>query len=518
MLHEILFAMLGKLGNVIIETEKAFIVNPSLTFISQSEITLIEKLTILGFYYRKLKKVIEDDSRSFSNRILNFDERSKQEEQFDMGAIGNSAYVRAVCNGVKDLLKEYERIILQIEQDFLKDKIFTFSNLTIKFSKYYSTFPECILMFERVEEDSLKGGPLIDYLYQCSLNGNSHIKELYSKLLENCYSMLYNQTMLWILHGKLFDKFDEFFIYKLTKNEENANEESEVLDRSKQVEKTEDWDGIYSMRYSLLPKYLISQKTAEKILFIGKSVRVLNSAENGNSKIFSKEIIEVIKDAGEFNFLNFQVAIEKVRAHVATQFLKLFMDVGNIKDHLLNLRNYYLLGKGEFFHIFIEESEQLFQFPPSRYANHDINNKVFQNSLIRLNWLDNPIVKRIKFFIRINGFDFKNFSSLIGLSINGSVEQKVNTIRFKATKKGKCYGGLWHSLKQNIENGFEMRTAIRFRRAISSLSINGSLPQNHLIPPELVEYKNEFISSNIVTFVIQNLKEVNSKFNYLIVF
>lgn len=510
MLHEILFAMLGKLGNVIIETDEGFKINPSLNFISKSEIALIEKLIKLGFYYRKLKQIIEEDRRSFSNRILNFDEKSKGEEQFDLGAIGNSAYVRAVCNGVIDELKEYERIVLQIEQDFLKDKIFTFSKLTVKFSKYYSVFPECLLMFERVEEESLKGGQLIDYLYQCSLNGNSFIKELYSKFLENCYGMLYNQTMLWILHGKLFDKFDEYFIYKLIKAEGDEDNQNKAVEQSKELEKIEDWDGIYSMRYSLLPKYLISQKTAEKILFIGKSVRVLNTAENGNSKIFSKNIIEVIKDAGEFNFLNFQVAIEKVRAHVATQFLKLFLDVGNIREHLLNLKNYFLLGKGEFFHIFIEESEQLFQFPPSRYASHDINNKVFQNSLIRLNWLDNPIVKRIKFYLRINGFEYKNFISLIRLNINGSVEQKVNAIRFKATKKGKCYGGLWHSIKQNIENGFEMRTAIRFRRALSSLSINGTLPPEHLIPPEFNRFRNEFISSNIVAFVIQNLKEINS--------
>ena len=37
----------------------------------------------------------------------------------------------------------------------------------------------------------------------------------------------------------------------------------------------EDWDGIFSMRYSMLPKHLITEKTAEKILFIGKAVRVL---------------------------------------------------------------------------------------------------------------------------------------------------------------------------------------------------------------------------------------------------
>lgn len=34
-------------------------------------------------------------------------------------------------------------------------------------------------------------------------------------LLSKCYNVLYNQTMLWILHGKLFDKFNEYFIYQL---------------------------------------------------------------------------------------------------------------------------------------------------------------------------------------------------------------------------------------------------------------------------------------------------------------
>lgn len=46
---------------------------------------------------------------------------------------------------------------------------------------------------------------------------------MYSRLLSKCYSVLYNQTMLWILHGKLFDKFDEYFIYKLVNTKENKD-------------------------------------------------------------------------------------------------------------------------------------------------------------------------------------------------------------------------------------------------------------------------------------------------------
>jgi Gamma tubulin complex component N-terminal len=211
MLHEILFALLGKVGTVIIEADGYFRVNPSLEFISTPEAILIEKLVVLGTYYNKLRQILQEDKKSFNDNILNYN-RKEEEKQFVLSSIGNSAYVRAVCDGIHLFIVEYEKTVLEIEQDYLKDKIFTFSNLSVKLSKFYSIFPEACLMFERMDEESIKGGQLIDFLYQCSLNGNVNIKSMYSMLLNKCYSVLYNQTMLWILHGKLFDKFDEYFI------------------------------------------------------------------------------------------------------------------------------------------------------------------------------------------------------------------------------------------------------------------------------------------------------------------
>lgn len=63
-----------------------------------------------------------------------------------------------MCDGVQSFVTEYEKTILEIEQNYLKDKIFTFSNLSVKLSKYFSIFPEAALMFERVDEETLKGG------------------------------------------------------------------------------------------------------------------------------------------------------------------------------------------------------------------------------------------------------------------------------------------------------------------------------------------------------------------------
>lgn len=63
-------------------------------------------------------------------------------------------------------------------------------------------------------------------------------------------------------------------------------------------------------------------KTAEKILFMGKAVRVLlhKKGDLDSKKIFSDEILQVLKDASTFQFLQFQAMAEKVRVHMAEQF------------------------------------------------------------------------------------------------------------------------------------------------------------------------------------------------------
>lgn len=274
--------------------------------------------------------------------------------------------------------------------------------------------------------------------------------------------------MVWVMHGKIFDKFDEFFIYKLIKKKDKG-QDGEIRRIYDEGDQLKDWDSFFSMRYSMLPKKLINPKTAEKLLFIGKSVRVLLIKDKERGYIFDEEILGVIKEAAEFDFLNFQTVIEKIRVYIAERFLRLFMEKENIIDHLHTLRNYFLLGKGEFFRIFVDECEKIFSSEPTENAESDINNKIFQNSLIRLNWLDYSIVKEIRFTIQNNGFQYQDFNSLNGIDVVGRVEHYRELIlRIQANNKGYSSGCIWKTLKQNIENGFDMKATIRFRRGINT--------------------------------------------------
>lgn len=174
--------------------------------------------------------------------------------------------------------------------------------MIVSFARYFSVLPEVCLLFEKVEEDVLKGGQLVDFLYECSLTGDGFVKEFYSECLEKCYGIMYNQVMLWVLHGRLFDLFDEFFIYRF-----------QQLDKLEQgPEKTtgdespwEEWDGVFSLRLSMLPRHVVTPKTAEKILFIGKCVRVLLRFEEYREGLFGPEILQVIRDAARYDFLKF---------------------------------------------------------------------------------------------------------------------------------------------------------------------------------------------------------------------
>jgi gamma-tubulin complex component 4 len=54
MLHEILLALLGIPGNLIVEEEDSFKISPFINFLTESEKELINRLVILGFYYKKI--------------------------------------------------------------------------------------------------------------------------------------------------------------------------------------------------------------------------------------------------------------------------------------------------------------------------------------------------------------------------------------------------------------------------------------------------------------------------------
>lgn len=79
-------------------------------------------------------------------------------------------------------------------------------------------------VIEEIDSEGLKGGQLLDCLYQSSNVGNPIIKSMFIKILFYCHKILFHQINAWIVHGTLIDICDEFFIAQIDRNAEKAKE------------------------------------------------------------------------------------------------------------------------------------------------------------------------------------------------------------------------------------------------------------------------------------------------------
>ena len=61
MLHEIIFALMGKPGGIIIETMDGFVVDTNLDIITKPERELINKLVILGYYFARIERFLDEN-------------------------------------------------------------------------------------------------------------------------------------------------------------------------------------------------------------------------------------------------------------------------------------------------------------------------------------------------------------------------------------------------------------------------------------------------------------------------
>lgn len=221
MLHELLVCLLGKPGSLIISQPDRFYIDPSLTFLSQSEKTLLNKIVMLGYYFKTIQNFLDDiqncqtynfqpdikekyvkkvnltytgdstqiirdrgtttknENESFLSRLesgnkepINIfsekknDNKNSEQNNILQNAYNNeirpqiseeiwefdSLYLKALGEGVEELIQEYREKILEVERDYLKNHVYTVCMLNVTFAKYFELFPEIInlVKFEKI--------------------------------------------------------------------------------------------------------------------------------------------------------------------------------------------------------------------------------------------------------------------------------------------------------------------------------------------------------------------------------
>ncbi|XP_010431334.1 PREDICTED: gamma-tubulin complex component 4-like [Camelina sativa] len=302
MLHELLLALLGITGDLIVDEreqrktlglafnshsplsdECTFQLAPDISFLEPSERDLIERLIKLGFYYRELDRFAKK-SRNLSwirsvttvHPLERADELSKQSRENKP-----SVYRRAIANGIGEILSVYRSAVLQIEQKLLAETTPILATVTQGLNKFFVLFPPLYEVILEIERDDIRGGQLLNVLNKRCHCGVPELRTCLQRLLWHGHQVMYNQLAAWMVYGILQDPHGEFFIKRQEDGDldhrSSQEEISEKLARTSVHETSlTDWHSGFHISLDMLPDY-ISMRLGESVLFAGKAIRVLRN-------------------------------------------------------------------------------------------------------------------------------------------------------------------------------------------------------------------------------------------------
>ncbi|XP_047332836.1 gamma-tubulin complex component 4 [Impatiens glandulifera] len=433
MLHELLLALLGYTGDLIIDEreqrasigvtlspdapiseECTFRLAPDLSFIQPSERSVIERIITLGFYYRELDRFASKSRNLSWIRSAKHYPQAKTSELLEWKNEKHSIYRRAVANGIVEVLSIYRSSVLHIEQKLLSDTVPIIATVTQGLNKFFILLPPLYELILEIERDDISGGRLLNLLYKRCHCGVPELQACIQRLLWHGHQVMYNQLASWMVYGILNDQHDEFFIMR-QENREAAHDPShpDMIDKFSHMSTSDatlsDWHLGFHISLDMLPEY-IPMRVAESVLFSGKAIRILRNpspafqsqnalyyqemsrvtsqrSQRSEGLIFPRKepsvetmkgeellpqseadkieaLLQDLKESSEFHRRSFEGAVDSIRAIAATHLWQLVVVRADLNGHLRALKDYFLLAKGDFFQIFLEESRQLMRLPP----------------------------------------------------------------------------------------------------------------------------------------------------------
>ncbi|KAL6513044.1 Gamma-tubulin complex component 4 [Orobanche minor] len=203
MLHELLLALLGYTGDLIIDErehqetlrvnlspdaplsdEPTFRLAPDISFVQSSDREVIERVITLGFYYRELERFAAKSRNLSWIRSSNESPLSRATEILKAKKVKPSVYRRALANGIVEVLSVYRSAVLQIEQKLLSDSLPILATVTQGLNKFFVLLPPLYGLILEIERDNIYGGRLLNLLHKRCHCGVPELQTCIQRFLE----------------------------------------------------------------------------------------------------------------------------------------------------------------------------------------------------------------------------------------------------------------------------------------------------------------------------------------------
>ena len=454
MLRDLLLALNGHTGSIFKLKDGQVKVVEGLPNISPWELNALNKLLHLSTRVLFIRQFVKKYNTIITNEWSNTN-----------GMLKSGCYLRGFCKGLNNVLLPYERKLLNVEMELLKNQHLSFLYVQQAVNNSVPVFDAISSVINEIITSKSYGCQILDIVYNGTITGDENIRKTMLVVLKQCHAVMYHQLSAWLLYGVLNDRHKEFFIQKKVKCDEISiceevdNPQTPASDLNKETS--------FSLCYENLPSY-ISHRCATIICFIGTSLNLFINDDYSFSQKCPQALgkssfdmnkwkvegllkekerdylisLRELQHADEFVPNDFERLIDQIRLTVSRDLWTLCVDHANLVSMFHTLKDFFLLGRGELYQTFIDEANDLLKNPPTKVTEHDVR-QAFMRSATQVQ-------------IETESFPFKLFS----LTVNNT-KQDAQDFLIQPFPKYENVDNGWSRLGLTFEVQWPLQTLFK---------------------------------------------------------
>ncbi|KAM0287471.1 hypothetical protein ACHAQH_000424 [Verticillium albo-atrum] len=209
------------------------------------------------------------------------------------------------------------------------------------------------------ESESKRGGQLISLIHGFSAShGDPMVAAFAERLLAHVTRPFYDILRRWIYDGELLDPYCEFFVKEPKQNDEPKTAASSV------------WEDKYEIDKGMIPS-IITQDFAQKVFLIGKSLNFIRHS-CGDSQWVENYSKDASKELRYGDTETLEAWIDEAYKTTMKRLIDLMANKFHLFEHLQALKDYILLGRGDFIALLMESLAANLDRPAGAQYRHTL--------------------------------------------------------------------------------------------------------------------------------------------------
>ncbi|KAJ3565736.1 hypothetical protein NP233_g7448 [Leucocoprinus birnbaumii] len=388
LLRDALYLLQGISGKYVkISTEEeednrvVFLEDAQKNIVSPPTKVLIHRLAELGYLYNRVETFVR-----------------QRESAPEVGMIEQS-----LCHYLQAQLTEYYRLIAILETQMsqndepamVADQSRNNAGLSLRrLDVWINEWRMRMRMMSVCVEGAKKaqGGALVNLIHSYTDNGDPFIRTFTDQLLEEVSRPFFSTLHKWLFSGELYDPFAEFFV---AVDSELAHFAPGHLAPSAAANPSDDggfdrfgndgedysgaredglklWDAKYRFRQEMLPLF-VGDAFGKKIFSTGKSLNFIRYSCHDSEWVATREKMSNFRGQLQYNDIaGLERSIDTAYRIASKRLFEVFIDKFKLIDHLDALRNYLMLGRGDFADQLMEALDPSLAKPANTLYRHNL--------------------------------------------------------------------------------------------------------------------------------------------------